>query len=310
MRAVVTENYGSAPTLTELPTPTAGPGEIRVKVSHASLNGFDNALAAGYLQGLMEHAFPVVLGRDFAGTVDQVGEGVTAYAVGDLVFGVVLTQPLHAGSFAEFVVIPEDHNVAPVPDGVDPSTAGVLGLAGASALACLDAVKLGPSDTMLVVGATGGVGAATLQLARASGATVIATAAGPAAIEHVSTLGADYVVDHTADLAKQVRALAPGGLSVVLHYAGDPVALADLLGAGGRFASLLSVGPEQLGDRQITTIPVYATPHRAVLESLAALVAAGRLRMPVQKVYGLAEVPQAFRDFNSGKLGKLAVAID
>jgi NADPH:quinone reductase-like Zn-dependent oxidoreductase len=310
MRAVVTENYGAAPTLIELPTPSAGPGEIRVKISHASLNGFDNALAAGYLQGLMEHAFPVVLGRDYAGAVDQVGEGVTGYAVGDRVFGVVLTQPLHAGSFAEYVVIPEDHNVAPVPDGVELSTAGVLGLAGASALACLDAVKLGPADTVLVSGATGGVGAATLQLAGSSGATVIATAAGAAAIDHVSALGADYVVDHTGDLAEQVRALAPGGLSVVLHYAGDPVGLADLLGTGGRFASLLSVGPEQLGDREITTIPVYATPHRAVLDVLADHVARGRLRMPVQHTYGLADVPQAFVDFNTGKLGKLAVTTD
>jgi hypothetical protein len=82
-----------------------------------------------------------------------------------------------------------------------------------------------------------------------------------------------------------------------------------LLLSGGRFASLLSVGPEQLGDREITTIPVYATPHRAVLEVLAAHVAAGRLRMPVQHVYDLADVPQAFVDFNTGKLGKLAVAV-
>jgi NADPH2:quinone reductase len=310
MRAVVTENYGSAPTLVEIPSPTAGPGEIRVKIGYASLNGFDNALATGYLQGLMEHAFPVVLGRDYVGTVDQVGEGVTAFAVGDHVFGVVLTQPLHAGSFADYLVTPADHNVALVPDGVDDLTAGVLGLAGASAIACLDAVKLGPADTMLVSGATGGVGAATLQLATASGATIIATAANEAAAEHVRALGADYVVDHTQDLTQQVRDLAPGGLSVVLHYAGDPVALADLLADDGRFASLLSVGPEQLGDRQVTTIAVYATPDRATLDVLAAHVAAGRLRMPVQHVYGLADAPQAFADFNTGKLGKLAVAVE
>src|SRR5439155_6220401 len=75
MRAVVTENYGSPPVVAELETPTAGPGEVRVKVRASSPNGFDIALAHGYLKGLMEHRFPVVLGRDFAGTVDQVGEG-------------------------------------------------------------------------------------------------------------------------------------------------------------------------------------------------------------------------------------------
>jgi NADPH:quinone reductase-like Zn-dependent oxidoreductase len=267
-------------------------------------------LAAGYLQGLMEHAFPVVLGRDFVGTVDQIGEGVTAYAVGDRVFGVVLTQPLQAGSFAEYLVIPEDHNVAPAPDGVDQLTAGVLGLAGASALACLDAVKLGPTDTVLVSGATGGVGAATLQLAGDSGATIIATAAGQTAAEHVRALGADHVVDHTGDLAAQLAELAPDGLSVVLHYAGDPHGLADLLADGGRLASLVNYSPEPLGRRQVKNIPVYATPVRSVLDVLAAQVAAGRLRMPVQRVYDLAGVPQAFVDFNTGKLGKLAVALD
>src|SRR5215510_14677953 len=112
MRAVVTEDYGSGPTLSDVSRPEPGPGEIRVKVLCSSLNGFDIAMAAGYLKGLMEHRFPAVLGRDFAGTVDEVGAGVTAFAPGDDVFGVVLTQPLTAGAFADYVVMPEDHNVA------------------------------------------------------------------------------------------------------------------------------------------------------------------------------------------------------
>jgi NADPH2:quinone reductase len=124
MRSVVTQDYGSAPTVAELDTPTAGAGEIRIKVRGSSLNGFDNALALGFFRGIMEHQFPVTLGRDFAGTIDQIGEGVTAFAPGDDVFGVVLTQPLSAGGFAEYLVVPEDHFLVRIPDGVDHMTAG------------------------------------------------------------------------------------------------------------------------------------------------------------------------------------------
>src|SRR4029453_11293031 len=130
MRAIITADYGSPAELAEIDTPSPGPGEIRVKVRASSLNGFDIAIAAGYLRGLMEQRAPAGLGRDFAGTVDAVGDGVTAFAPGDDVFGVVLTQPLRAGGLAEYLVIPEDHNVAPIPAGLDHATAGVLGLAG------------------------------------------------------------------------------------------------------------------------------------------------------------------------------------
>jgi NADPH:quinone reductase len=310
MRAVVTTDYGSAPTVAEVPTPTAGPNEVRVRLVASSLNGFDLAVAGGYLKGLMEHQFPVVLGRDFAGTVDQVGEQVTAFAPGDDVFGVVLTQPLSAGGFGEYVVVPEDHSIARMPAGLDHAAAGALGLAGASAVAALDAVGVAAGETVLVSGATGGVGAFALQMAAAKGANVLATARSGAGTDHVQRLGAGHVVDYTRDLAAQVRRIAPDGVDVVLHLAGDAFALADLLADGGRFVSLLSVGEDQLADRHIAATAVYATPHRDLLETLGAAVAAGRLGIPVQRSYALPEAPRAFTDFAAGKLGKLAIRID
>jgi len=310
MRAVVTESYGAEPTMADVPMPGPGPGEVRVKVRSSSLNGFDFALARGYLKDLMEHRFPVVLGRDFAGTVDRVGEGVNELAPGAEVFGVVLTQPLNAGAFGEYLVVPEGHNIAPIPADVDHATAGALGLAGAAAVGSLDAVSVQHGETVLVSGATGGVGAFVLQLARARGATVIATAAPGAETDHVRQFGAAHVVDRTQDLAAQVHQIAPDGLDAILHFAGDPFVLADLLVDGGRFASLLGVGPDQLADRAITATAVYASPHRALLEHLAAEVAAGRLRIPVQRSYTLSQVPQAFVDFAAGTRGKLAVTVD
>lgn len=309
MRAVVTTDYGSAPVVTDVETPTAGPGEVRVRVLSSSVNGFDQALAHGFFRGIMEHRFPVVLGRDFAGTVDQVGAGVTAFAAGDNVFGVVLTQPLHAGGFGEYLVVPEDHSVAAMPAGLDHARAGAIGLAGSAALATLGDVAAQAGETVLVSGATGGVGAFVLQLLVAHGVRVLATAnPGPEAV-HVRQLGAREVVDRTGDLAAQVRALAPGGVDAALHLAGDPVALADLVADGGRYASLLGVGPDALGQRAFTTFPVVARPNRTDLELLAAEVVAGRLALPIQRSYPLDQVPAALADFAAGTLGKLAISL-
>jgi len=309
MRAIVTDDYGSAPRRAEVETPTAGPGQVRVAIRHASLNGLDNAVSQGYLRGMMEHVFPVVLGKDYSGTVDQVGDGVTDFAVGDDVFGVVLTWPLREGSFADYVVLAERPYVAPVPAGLDPATAAVIGLAGSAAMGCIEAVKPAAGETILVSGATGGVGAFAMQMAAARGATVIATATPGAEDDHVRGLGATHVVDYTGDVAGQVRELAPAGVDMVLHLAGDPQGLADLLIHSGRFASLLGVGPEQLGDRPITATSIIAEPVRPTLDRLAAEVAAGRLRIPVQRSYALDDVPKAFADFAVGTLGKLAVTI-
>jgi NADPH:quinone reductase-like Zn-dependent oxidoreductase len=310
MRAVVCQDFGSGPTMTDVETPVPSASEIRIKVSDSSLNGFDTALVRGFFNGILPHRFPVVLGRDFAGTVDAVGADVAAFAPGQSVFGVVLTFPLNAGGFGEYLVVPAEHSIAPVPDGVDLATAGVIGLAGSAALAALDAVQLNPGDTVLVCGATGGVGAFVLQLATAAGATTIATATPGVETDHVRQLGATHVVDHTQDLAAQVRALAPTGVDAALHLAGDPAALVELVADGGRFASLLVMDANPFASRGITATAVAAAPNPAGLASLAGLVAAGRLTVPIQRSYALAQVPQAFTDFAAGTVGKLAVRVD
>jgi NADPH:quinone reductase-like Zn-dependent oxidoreductase len=310
MRAVVTASLGSGPALAEVETPTAGQGEIRIRVRSSSLNGFDTALHRGYFADMLEHRFPVVLGKDFAGTVDQVGDGVTEFTTGTEVFGVVMNhQPLSAGALGEYVVVPASHAVAPMPDGLDYRTAGVIGLAGAAAVGVVEATDPREGDLVLVSGATGGVGAFAIQLAAARGATVIATATPGEEADHVRHLGAFYIVDYTRDVPAQVRKLAPEGLDVVLHLAGDPLPLANLLTAGGRFATLLGIGPDQFAGRDIVATSVIASPDRDLLESLAGEVAAGRLRIPIQRSYSLDEVPRAFDDFAAGTLGKLSVTI-
>ena len=225
MRALVITDFDAAPILQDIDRPEPATGEVQVRVRAASVNGFDQAVAAGYVKGLMEHRFPVVLGKDFAGEVHALGVGVDGFSVGDRVFGVVTKAYLGDGSFGEYVNVPTDIGLARLPDSIGFAEAAALGLAGAAALASVDAAGLGAGQTVLVAGATGGVGNQAVQLAARAGATVIATAATGAATALVTGLGATEIVDYSGDVAAAVLATHPGGVDAVLHFAGDPTAL-------------------------------------------------------------------------------------
>jgi Alcohol dehydrogenase GroES-like domain len=217
LRAVILDSVPSAPVVGEVDAPRPQAGEVLVKVVASSMNGFDAATAAGYLQGMMEHRFPLVIGKDFAGTVEALGEGVDAFAVGDAVFGVVMKPFLGTGSLAQYVAVPADSGIVPIPEGLSVRDAGALGLAGAAAMDSVNALAPDKTETVLISGATGGVGALAVQMTAARGARVIATARPGAEADFVSALTDTDVdlVDFTGDLDAQVRALAPNGVDTV-----------------------------------------------------------------------------------------------
>lgn len=304
MRAIAIHDFDSAPTLTDLPNPTPGPGEVLVRVRASSLNGYDAAVAAGMLKGMMEHRFPAVLGKDFAGTVEALGDGVSRFAIGDAVFGVVMKPYVGDGGFGEYVAVGEPY-VSRMPDGLDLATAGALGLAGTAAVTAVEAIAPRPGQTVLISGATGGVGALALQYVVASGATAIATARSGPETELVRELGAEQIVDYAGDLADQVRAVAPNGVSAVLHFAGDGGQLADLLDSGGRLASTIGFGPDQ----HAAAITIMANPTSATLDRIAADAVVGRLRVPITRSHSLTDVPEALAEFAAGALGKIAITL-
>jgi len=307
MRVITLPGFGAALELREIDTPQPGAGEVRVRVHAAAVNGFDLAVAAGSLEGLLEHRFPVVLGKDFAGVVDALGDGVTDYAVGDRVFGVVTKAHLGDGSFGDFVVVPTSTGLATLPAQIDFARGAALGLAGTAASAAVAAAELGAGSTVLIVGATGGVGNQAVQLAAATGATVIATARTALGIAQVRLLGATEVVDHTQNLTAAVLADHADGVDVVLHFAGDAATVLPALRAGGRFVSTLIASPDQLGDGTVTVVPIYADPTTAVLTRLADDLVAGRASVTVQGSYALEDAAEALDDFNSGARGKLVI---
>jgi NADPH:quinone reductase-like Zn-dependent oxidoreductase len=307
-RALAITDRGEAPAVRDVPVADPQPGQVRVAVSAASINGIDAFTAAGYVWDSMPHEFPVILGRDFAGTVDAIGDGVSSVSVGDTVAGVVTALDLYIGVLAEQIIFDADR-VVRVPDGVTPKQAAAVGLAGVSARDLVDALKLSGDDVVLVSGATGGVGALAVQLANVTGATVLGTAR-PGAEDFVRDLGATHVVDHTGDLAAAVHEVAPGGLTAVVHAAGDARQLGALLRPGGRLASVVGATDEQVGRVDVTVIPVLATGTPDKVLGLLNAVASGELKVPVSQTFPLNDAVAAVAAFGQHKQGKLVVTID
>ena len=303
MRAFTLDGFGQQPSLRDdLPAPVPGDGQLLVRVRASSVNPVDVFIAAGGLQEYAEHEFPVTLGRDFAGVVEQVGAGVGRYQVGDEVFGFVLhaNPAVHEGSWAELIVLPEDLQVAPKPRSVDFQEAGAAGLAAISAIAAFDALGPGDGETILVVGATGGVGSFFVQLAASAGATVIAPAL-PEDEEYLRGLGVAEIVDREGDLAAAVREAHPDGVDAILDVVSQAPD-ASLLKDGGRLASTLGAAGEGPG-----RFNVMAEPTPANLQRLAELLDNGALRVSIQRSYGLEQAGEALEALptthTQGKLG-------
>lgn len=306
MRALVTESHGAAPTVLEVPDPVAGPGDVLVRIAAASLNPFDRFVAMGGLKDRMEHRFPVILGRDYAGTIEAIGKGVTGFTVGDRVLGTVASAFLGPGALAERIAAPAAYSIVHVPPGLDTEAAAAIGLVGTAAMTAVAAIDPLTRQRILISGATGGAGSLAIQLVVRRGAAVIATARSDEGQTFVRDLGATDVVDYSGDVVAQVRAIAPNGIDAVIHFAGDGVALADLLVPGGRIVSTLGIGPDDFAGRNLTAIRVRADP--AHLAAVAELAANGGLRVPVTRTLTLDEAVGWFAG-HSHTLGKSVVRL-
>ena len=285
-----------------------------VRVHASSINGFDVAVASGMLQGMMEYQFPVTIGRDLAGVVEEVGSEVSRYQGGDEVFGFLAKPVLHDGTFADYVASPEDTFIAPKPTSLDFLEAAALPLAGVSALQSVDTLDPSEGDRVLVVGATGGVGSYAVQLAAKRGARVIATARSEDE-DYLRDLGAAETVDHTQeDVVSAVRERYPEGiegLADFANYADGFAPLAELLTPGGRAASALGAADsEGLAARDVRATNVVGTPDPALLRRLGELADSGELRVPVQRTFSLEEATEGLDAFQrEHKHGKFAISV-
>lgn len=312
MRAVVMDDYDSGIRLGDIPDPTPGPGEILVEVRAASINGFDAFVASGAAKGMMQHNFPVVLGRDYAGVIASPGDGVDAFKPGDEVFGLITSMELGVGTLAERAALPANVAVAPKPAGLTFEETATLGVAGSTGQAAVEAVDPSKGERVLIAGASGGVGGFAVQLASLRGADVIATAL-PDDAERLLELGATEVVDYRGDCAETVRARYPDGIDALIDLVNrgpDFDAMIELMKDGGRVATALQAADvDALAARGIRATNVSSQTDPADLSRLAGLVEAKEIVVPIQKVFSLDDALNAFEAFRGGKRGKLVVAI-
>ncbi|UVY84740.1 NADP-dependent oxidoreductase [Brachybacterium sp. NBEC-018] len=305
MKAITYSSYGdpSVLTLTELPDPKVGPGEVRIAVRAASVNPVDWKIMAGYLDSLMTVTFPVVPGWDVAGVVEAVGPDTPEFQVGDEVMAYGRRDWVQAGSFAEKMTLPA-RTLARKPAGIGFEQAASIPLAGLTAYQTLTRLGVTKGSTVLVHGANGGVGSFAVQIAAGLGARVIGTAS-ERNHDRVRELGAEPVA-YGEGLPERVRALAPEGVDVVVDYVGDVLEQTlAVLAEGGRHGSIADPAVLAQGGEYF-----WVRPDAADLDHLAGLVDAGTLRVDVDRSFPLEQAADAFRASMEGHTsGKIALTI-
>jgi len=290
----------------DLPDPTAAPDGLVVRVRASSVNPVDNSIAAGMHRQMVDHDFPVVLGRDYAGTVEAIGADVEGYAQGDEVFGFLLhaNPTVHEGSWAELIALTPEMQVAPKPASLDLAATGVAPLAGIAALAAVDALALSEGETILIVGATGGVGGFAVQLAARAGATIVAPALAEDA-DYLRKLGVTEHLDRE-DVVAAIRDRHPDGVDALLDLVSyAPGAFDDALRDGARVASSNGAAGEGPGRTN-----VIAVPSEDNLRRLGALLDDGTLQVHIHETFEFDRATDALRALATEHVrGKLAISI-
>ena len=302
MKAVRFEDYGGIDVLkvADVPQPVPGPGQVLVQVKAAGINPGEAKIRDGLLHSRWPAVFPSGQGSDLAGIVAETGPGVAGISVGDEVIGFTDNR----ASQAEYALV-EQQNLTPKPAAVPWEVAGSLFVAGATAYAAVRAVSLSSGDTLVVSGATGGVGSIAVQLARLAGATVIGLA---------SEAGHDWLTGHGVipvaygdGVADRIRQAAGQVDALIDTFGADYVQLALELGVQpGRVDTIVNFAAvEQYG---VKAEGSAAGASASVLAELADLIAAGQLEVPVAATFPLTEVRDAYRRLARGHvIGKIVL---
>jgi NADPH:quinone reductase-like Zn-dependent oxidoreductase len=313
MKAVVVEHRGEAGSLKDIPVPRPATHEILVRITAAGVNPID-----WKLRDRADRRFPFVLGQDFAGIVSEPGDRVGKYREGERIFGIARDH----GAYAEYTVVPEDDHAQPVakiPDSVGDADAAALPTAGLTALAALEALQVTKGTTLLVLGATGGVGSFAVQMARDRGARVIGTARSSNESLARSFGVEEFVAYDRQDVVEAVKRAHPSGIDAVLDLVDDAEAMkamADVLHGGGRIVSTIhSADVEWFAQRKVAAqnLALTQTPQssHAGLRSLLELVEQGRVRVMIAGERALADAPSVLDESKSGSVdGKLVLTVD
>ncbi|HEX2411759.1 MAG TPA: NADP-dependent oxidoreductase [Solirubrobacteraceae bacterium] len=314
MRAIAIREWGGRDKLEliEHDVPPVAPDGVLVRVKAAGVNPVDTKVRGGYMAKALPYHFPVILGWDVAGVVEEVGPAVTWFKPGDEVYGYVRRHHLQYGTYAEFTTAPEGF-FAHMPDGLSFEEAAALPLVSLTAHQALEALGLRGGETLFLGGGSGGVGHVAIQLAVARGARVVATAS-ERNHPFVRELGAEPFDYADADLPAHVRdLLSDSGTDAALDLFGADAReqAFSVLRPGGRLASVARPPPEPR-DGHHEVHYVFVRPSGYDLgEHITPLVAEGSLRPHVEATYPLERAAEAHERLEEGHVrGKLVLTID
>jgi NADPH:quinone reductase-like Zn-dependent oxidoreductase len=287
MKAIAIKQYGGKEQLKEIdiPKPTPKEKQVIVKLHATSINPIDWKLREGYLKAMMPFEFPIILGWDVAGMVEEVGEHVQDFKVGDRVFA--RPETTNRGTYAEYTIV-DTHLLAKIPDNISFEEAACVPLAGLTAWQCLfDFGNIQKGDKVLIHAGAGGVGTFAIQLAKSVGAYVAATA-GTHNVEFLKSLGADEVIDYKKQDFEKVLS----EFDFVLDSLGgeNQEKSFTVLKEGGKLASIVSEpNQEKAKQKNIKSGNVWLVPNGQQLEKIANLLGQNKLRVIIGHKFPFSE---------------------
>ncbi|HWS51480.1 MAG TPA: NADP-dependent oxidoreductase [Microbacterium sp.] len=314
MRAIVLDRFGGVDELTprDLPRPAVGDQDVLIEVAVAGVGSWDAVERQGHYDGVFGVAstFPYVLGWDAAGTVAAVGRGVTRFAVGDRVYAATTPLP-RGGAYAEYVVVAAEH-VAPLPERVPFEQAGAMAWDALTALSGVDRLELNPGDSLMVFGASGGIGHMAVQLARHRGLRVLAVASGADGVDLVRSRGAEAAVDGRADdVLAAAKEFAPDGLDGAIVTVGGETAERALraVKTSGRIAWPNGVLPMPAQAPPVALTTYDGDRSRTALERLNEVIESSDFSVHIAQSFALDDVRSAHLALGEHYVGKLALTV-
>lgn len=314
MQAIAIQKYGGPEVLEslDLPQPKISPSQVLVRLRAAGVNPVDFKIRQGLLAERLPSEFPIVLGWDGAGEIEAVGAKVQGFQPGDRIMTYARKDKIHEGTYATFVALEPKH-LAPMPRNLSFPEAAVVPLATLTAYQALfESLQLKSGESLLLPGASGGVGGYALQLAVHAGARVVALAS-KSKHERLKQWGAQAVLDyHDSGYEAALRDAVPEGFEALFDTVGGAtqLALAAFLKPGGKLTSILALQEALDQDYQVKSDYVFVRPDSEQLGKISRMIEAETLKLPPVQTMPLTQAAEAHKLLEQGKVnGKLALEI-
>lgn len=314
MKAVVVKEFGDIDKLiyTDIENPQAGEGEVLIKIKAAGVNPADKAVSEGLMKRI-ETIFPFVPGWDMAGVVEETGYGVSRFSAGDEVYSYARLPVIHHGTYAEYIVLPESI-VSLKPHNITFEEAAAVPLTALTAYQSLfEAGRIQHGRTILIIGASGGVGSFAVQFAKIAGAEVYAIA-GSNRAGYLRQIGADHIVDYTqGNLSSLVKEVLPNGADYVYDCGVrniTPLAY-SWVKTNGTLVSILAREDKTLSEKyKINFKYIFVEPDAAQLDVIRNWIEEGELKVHIFGVFDLKDVAEAHKQIETHHTqGKIVLKI-